>query len=273
MNRNRHCNESVARFYELRPKQLLCWNSNFSRPYCNLLWSVDQLLGIGCYCFKDLRPSIFCIFYSFGKLGKYFLFSGWNLSLTRVHLVLIKTLLRPQSTMQYFWSHLGTQDIIIILLRHASLLDYFYLFGNFVIIFTCLLRWQRQYLVVLKSLNGSWIQTWWSARNHAMLIYLVMTSFIFAGSSAECSLPYACTILFGNCAIVPFILSSSNLCQFYRRWTSGKCLTYLVNILAGAAGQCKRNESRGVFYQSLKIIRLRFIYLFVSLAYTFKRHE
>ena len=33
------------------------------------------------------------------------------------------------------------------------------------------------------------------------------------------------------------------------------------------------SESRGVFYQSLKIMRLRFIYLFVSLAYTFKRHE
>ena len=47
----------------------------------------------------------------------------------------------------------------------------------------------------------------------------------------------------------------------------------LVNVLAGAAGQCKRNESRGVFYQSLTIMRLRFIYLFVSLAYTFKRHE
>jgi len=75
-----------------------------------------------------------------------------------------------------------------------------------------------------------------------------------------------------NYLAVPFILSSPK-CQFYRRWTSGKCLTYLVNILAGAAGQCKRNESRGEFYQSLKIIRLRFIYLFVSLAYTLKRHE
>ena len=39
----------------------------------------------------------------------------------------------------------------------------------------------------------------------------------------------------------------------------------------GAAGQCKWNEPRGVFFQSLKIIRLRFIYFFclrVSLAYT-----
>ena len=75
-----------------------------------------------------------------------------------------------------------------------------------------------------------------------------------------------------NYLAVPFILSSPK-CQLYRRWTSGKCLIYLVNILVGAAGQYKRNESRGVFYQSLQIIRLRFIYLFVSLAYTLKRHE
>ena len=80
-----------------------------------------------------------------------------------------------------------------------------------------------------------------------------------------------CTTLFGNYVIVSPILSSSN-CQFYRRWTSWKCLTCLVNVLAGTSGQCKRNESRGVFYQLLKIMRLRFIYLFVSLAYTFKRH-
>ena len=81
-----------------------------------------------------------------------------------------------------------------------------------------------------------------------------------------------CMILFCNYAIVPSILSSPK-CQFDRGWTSGKCLTYLVNILVGAAEQCKRNESRGVFYQSLTIMRLRYIYLLVSLAYTFKRHE
>jgi len=80
-----------------------------------------------------------------------------------------------------------------------------------------------------------------------------------------------CTTLFGNYVIVSPILSSSN-CQFYRRWTSWKCLTRLVNFLAGMAGQFKRNESRGVFYQLLKIMRLRYTYLFVSLAYTFKRH-
>jgi len=33
-----------------------------------------------------------------------------------------------------------------------------------------------------------------------------------------------CTMLFGNCAIVPFILSLSK-CQFYRRWTSGIYMT------------------------------------------------
>ena len=53
-----------------------------------------------------------------------------------------------------------------------------------------------------------------------------------------------CMILFGNYAIVPFILSSSK-CQFYRRWTLEKCLICLMNVLAGAVGQYKRNESRG----------------------------
>ena len=61
-----------------------------------------------------------------------------------------------------------------------------------------------------------------------------------------------CTTLFGNYVIVSPILSSSN-CQFYRRWTLWKCLTRLVNFLAGMAGQFKRNESRGVFYQLLKL--------------------
>ena len=32
----------------------------------------------------------------------------------------------------------------------------------------------------------------------------------------------------------------------------------------GGAGQCKRNESRAVFYQSLTIMRLQFIYLFIG---------
>ena len=41
--------------------------------------------------------------------------------------------------MQYFFflSHLGTQDIIIILLRHASLLDYFYFLEISRLFFTC----------------------------------------------------------------------------------------------------------------------------------------
>ena len=92
--------------------------------------------------------------------------------------------------------------------------------------------------------------------------YLFIRDIIDSGGKQCTFFSPICMILFGNYAIVPFILSSPKR-QFYRRWTSGKCLTYLVNILAGAAGQCKRNESRGVFYQSLKIIRLRFIYLFV----------
>jgi hypothetical protein len=39
----------------------------------------------------------------------------------------------------------------------------------------------------------------------------------------------------------------------------------LVERSTGAAGQCKWNEQRGVFSQSLKIIRLRFLYLIVCL--------
>ena len=53
--------------------------------------------------------------------------------------------------------------------------------------------------------------------------YLIVTSLILVGSSAHCFLLAICTILFGNYAIVPCILSSK--CQFYRRWTSGKCMT------------------------------------------------
>ena len=114
----------------------------------------------------------------------------WNLLLTRVHLVLIKTLLRPQSTMEYLYLILERKTFLLYYCgMHRCLI--ILSFGNLVIVFICLLRWQRQYQVVLKSLNGSWIQTWWSARNHAMLIYLVMTSLFFAGSSAECSLSYA----------------------------------------------------------------------------------
>ena len=40
----------------------------------------------------------------------------------------------------------------------------------------------------------------------------------------------------------------------------------------GAAGRCKWNEPRGVFSQSLKIIRLRFIY-FLLFAYFVGIHK
>jgi len=56
---------------------------------------------------------------------------------------------------------------------------------------TWLLSWHKQSLIKQKLLNGSWIQPWWCARNQAMPIYLVMTSLIFAGSSAYCFLLYA----------------------------------------------------------------------------------
>ena len=102
-------------------------------------------------------------------------------------MVLIKTLPRPQSTMEYLYLILERKILLFYYCgRHRCLI--ILSFGNFAIVFTRLLRWQRQYLVVLKSLNGSWIQTWWCARNQAMLIYLVMTSLIFVGSSAYCFL-------------------------------------------------------------------------------------
>ena len=41
------------------------------------------------------------------------------------------------------------------------------------------------------------------ARNHAMLIYLIVTSLILVGSSAHCFLVATCLIVFGNYAIVP----------------------------------------------------------------------
>ena len=61
-----------------------------------------------------------------------------------------------------------------------------------------------------------------------------------------------CTMLFGNCAIFTFILSSSN-CQFYRRWTSGICLTWLVNVLAGADGQCNGMSQEEYFINRWKL--------------------
>ena len=70
IDRNRHCNESVAWFYELRPDQLLCWSKQrFSRPYCNLLWRFDQLLGSGLIfmMFNFLQ-----IIASEKQVGKYF---------------------------------------------------------------------------------------------------------------------------------------------------------------------------------------------------------
>ena len=144
-------------------------------------------------------------------------------------------------------------------------------FGNFAIVFTWLLSRHKQSLIVQEIVEWNWIQPWWCARNQVMHAHLSSHDIIdFRGKQCRVISP-TCTNLFGNCAIVPFILSSSK-CQFYRRWTSGICLTWLVNVLAGADGQCN-GMSRGVFYQSLKILRLRFIYLFVSLAYTFKIHE
>ena len=55
----------------------------------------------------------------------------------------------------------------------------------------CLLPWHKRSLVALKLLNGSWIQSWWCARNQAMLIYLLVTSLTLEGSSVHYFLLYA----------------------------------------------------------------------------------
>ncbi len=54
-----------------------------------------------------------------------------------------------------------------------------------------------------------------------------------------------CTILFGNCAMVPFILSLSK-CQFYWRWTSGIYMTWLVNVLEGRVGNVTEWVKRNI---------------------------
>ena len=92
-----------ARFYEARPKQMLCWSKQrFLRPYCTLLWSFDQLLGSG---LSFIIFNLLSACYSFGKVGKYLqiLFRD-GIWLTRVHLVLIKTILRPQSYLIMGWN-------------------------------------------------------------------------------------------------------------------------------------------------------------------------
>ena len=98
IDRNRHCNESVAWFYELRPKQLLRWSKQRFPDriaiYCEVLINCLEVD-------YSLRSSFFFFltYYSFGKVGKYFqiLFRDGIYQLTRVHLVLIKTILRTQS--------------------------------------------------------------------------------------------------------------------------------------------------------------------------------
>ena len=77
-----------ARFYETRPKQLLCWSKQrFLRPYCNLLWSFFSI------AWKWINFIIFNFLHIIASRKNRQIFpdfiSGRNLSLTRVHLVLI----------------------------------------------------------------------------------------------------------------------------------------------------------------------------------------
>ena len=135
-----------------------------------------------------LWSSIFCILYSFGKVGNNFqiLFRDgmnhwpefiWNW---------LTTILRPQL---YLF-----MERKILLLRHRLFIMIFWkiILRLFFFFFTWLLSWHKRSLVVLKLLNGrSWIQQWWCARNQAMFIYLIVTSLFLEGSSAHCFLLYA----------------------------------------------------------------------------------
>jgi hypothetical protein len=134
--------------------------------------------------------------------------------------------------------------------------------ANFAIVFTWLFSRHKRSLVVLKIVEWK-MDTAMMMCKKSIDDHLFNRDIIdFGGKQCTLFSPICRIFLFGNYAIVSYILSSSK-CQFYRRWTSGKCLTCLMNALAGAAGQCKRIEPRGKLYQSLKIIRLRLIYSFV----------
>ena len=110
--------------------------------------------------------------------------------MTRVHLVLIKTLLRPQSIMEFLY----------LILERKILLLYYCGMNRCLIIFTFWKFRDCFYLLDLlaKAISGRAEIVEWKldtdvmvCKNQAMLIYLVMTSLIFAGSSAQCFLPYA----------------------------------------------------------------------------------
>ena len=158
----------------------------------------------------------------------------------------------------------------ILLLRHSLLLYYYFLEANFAIVITWLLSWLKRSLVALKLLNWSWIQPWWCGRNQMMLIYLIVTS----SGAKQCTwFSLIFMILFGNYAIFPSILSLPK-CQFTEDGPGGNVWHVWWTFLRGRLGNVNGMSQEEYFINRWKLCDCDlFIYLFVSLAYTFKRHE
>ena len=144
----------------------------------------------------------------------------------RVDLVLIKTLLRPQSTMEYLY---------LILERKILLLYYC---GMYRCLITFIFWKFRDGLYLLaslakKAISGRAEIVEWKLDTDMMMCEKSSDAHLFSHDiidfrGKQCTVfSPICTMLFGDCAIVPFILSSSK-CQVYRRWTSGICLTWLI---------------------------------------------
>ena len=71
----------------------------------------------------------------------------------------MKPILRPQSTMEYLNIILECKILLFYYFGRCSWL--LISCGDYAIVFSWSLHWHRQYLDVMKSLNGSRIQIWW----------------------------------------------------------------------------------------------------------------
>ncbi len=142
--------------------------------------------------------------------------------MTRVHLVLIKTLLRPQSTMEYLYLILECKILLLYYCGMYRCLITF-IFWKFRDCFHLLAS-------LAKAISGRAEIDEWKLDTDMMMCKKSCDAHLFSHDiidfrGKQCTVfSPICTMLFGNCAIVPFILSLSK-CQFYRRWTSGIYMT------------------------------------------------
>ena len=138
-------------------------------------------------------------------------------------MVLIKILLRPQSAIQYFF---------YLILERKTLLLYYCGMHRCLIIF---IFWKFRdcfYLLasLAKAISGRAEIDEWKLDTDMMMCKKSSDAHLFSHDTIDfrgkqCTVfSPICTMLFGNRAIVPFILSLSK-CQFYRRWTSGIYMT------------------------------------------------